>query len=141
MRAAGHRPCVMSYTAAMKPSCAAGDVSQAVALLRDMESDFDAEAATRRSATLRGSNSSSMRGKKRKKKKPAASANGGCTNSSIAGRTPEDFTPNVRTANTFLRGCMVAGCLPEACQLFDKLGRQGMPDTITCERGAHAPRF
>lgn len=47
MRAAGHRPCVMSYTAALKAPCAVGDLALAKRLLTQMERDFTEQANER----------------------------------------------------------------------------------------------
>ena len=49
MRAAGERPCVMSYTSALKAPCGLGDLGVARRLLAEMEADF-AAAARRRGA-------------------------------------------------------------------------------------------
>ncbi|EOD04791.1 hypothetical protein EMIHUDRAFT_250427, partial [Emiliania huxleyi CCMP1516] len=45
MRACGHRPCVFSYTAALKAPCGEGNLEAASALLGEMEADFAAAAA------------------------------------------------------------------------------------------------
>ncbi|KAL1529535.1 hypothetical protein AB1Y20_000480 [Prymnesium parvum] len=87
MRAAGHRPCVMSYTAALKAPCAAGNLSLAREILHEMEREF---------ATHKGGR---------------------------GGTRADDFKPNVRTANTFLRGCLVAGGVDDARALLARLGR------------------
>ena len=83
MRAAGHRPCVMSYTAALKANCKAGDLDVARRVLSEMEAEFAEQAP-----------------------------HGG-----------DDWTPNVRTANTFFRGCLVAGAVDDATALLRRLGR------------------
>ena len=80
MRAAGHRPRVASYTAALKAICGAADLAGAVKLLSEMEADF------------------------------------------AAGGGGEDYTPNVRTAHCFLRGCLVGGGVQEAMGLLARLG-------------------
>lgn len=79
MRASGHRPRVMSYTAALKALGGAGDIAGSHQLLGEMEADL--------------------------------------------GGDGEDFTPNVRTANTFLRGCLVGGGVEEAVGLLSRLGK------------------
>ena len=86
MRAAGERPCVMSYTAALKAPCGNGQLDVARRLLHEMERDFAAVAK-------RGGNARMV-----------------------------DFTPNNRTANTFFRGCLVAGGIAEARALLSRLG-------------------
>ena len=97
MRAAGHRPCVMSYTAALKAPCGRGDLDVARGILAEMEAEFG------------------------KPGLPKA----------------DDWTPNVRTANTFFRGCLVSGGVDDARALLKRLGRgvwAGVaPDTSTLE--------
>ena len=83
MRAAGHRPCVMSYTAALKAPCGRGDLDVARGILAEMEAEFG------------------------KPGLPKA----------------DDWTPNVRTANTFFRGCLVSGGVDDARALLKRLGR------------------
>ena len=86
MRAAGERPCVMSYTAALKAPCGNGQLDVARRLLHEMERDFAAVAK-------RGGNARMV-----------------------------DFTPNNVPANTFFRGCLVAGGIAEARALLSRLG-------------------
>ena len=97
MRAAGHRPCVMSYTAALKAPCGRGDLDVARGILAEMEAEFG---------------------------KPSLPKT-------------DDWTPNVRTANTFFRGCLVSGGVDDARALLKRLGRgvwAGVaPDTSTLE--------
>ena len=111
MRAAGHRPCVMSYTASLKAPCACGDLGAARRLLAEMERDFAAAAAAA----------------------SAAAASAAATSAAL-----DDWTANVRTANTFLRGCLVAGGVDDALRLLDRLGAAGVwaaaaPDTSSFE--------
>jgi len=94
MREAGHRPCVMSYTAALKAPCALGELDRAKFVLTQMEDDFRAHAA-----------------------------------SAGASDDRQDWLPNVRTANTFFRGCLVAGGVADAVALLARLG-QGLWESV-----------
>jgi hypothetical protein len=146
MRAAGFRPCVMSFTAALKPFCAVGDLRAAKALLAEMEIDFAAEAVAQAARGGGGGNGDrggggggdvftppgaiTTAGRKKKKKKAKNSGSAGVGASpgrDWAGSGGGDFAPTVRTANTFLRGCLVAGGVSEARQLFSRLGNSGAP--------------
>ena len=117
MRVAGHRPCVMSYTAALKAPCACGDLDAARRLLREMETDFSEAAVAAPQA-----------------QPPAVGAKRG---RGAAGAS-SDWVPNVRTANTFIRGCLVAGSASDATELLARLGVDGLwsavsPDCSTLE--------
>ena len=102
MRRAGYRPCVMSYTAALKAPCAVGDLDLARQILGEMERDFEEAAAA---AAAKGKGKGAGKGKGGKGGKGKGGAQGeGKTKSFL-----DDWTPNVRTANTFFRGCLVAG--------------------------------
>jgi hypothetical protein len=136
MRAAGYRPCVTSYTAALKPPCAVGDLHSAATLLAEMELDFAAEgqaaaarggraAAGGDACTARGGDAFTPRGKKKKRKRAEIQAAGGASPGRDLAPTGGDFAPNVRTANTYLRGCLVAGGVGEAWRLYARLGRTG----------------
>ena len=73
MKAAGLRPCVVTYTSLIKGYCAEGRLGEAEAVLREMEAA-----------------------------KPKV-------------------LPNVRTANTMLRGCLLTGDVPRALQIFKRM--------------------
>ena len=96
MRAAGHRPCVMSYTAALKAPCGRGDLGEASRLLAELETDFAEHAR----ATGRDSgggeeeeeDADDFRGKRQRKKKAKAARKAG------AAAADSDWTPNVSTA-------------------------------------------
>ena len=132
MRVAGYRPCVMSYTAALKAPCTCGDIVAARQLLREMEADFGAaanETATPAAAPL---------SKKQKKKKARAAADEERDAAGSSSSNNTDWIPNVRTANTFVRGCLVSGAVDDAVALLARLGSDGVwssvePDASTLE--------
>lgn len=73
---------------------------------------------------------------KRAKKKPKGSKSGDGADEARQ-RDLNDWVPNVRTANTFLRGCLVGGGLDDAEWMLSKMGRgvwKGVkPDVASCE--------
>lgn len=110
MRASGHRPCVMSYTAALKAPCARGDLVEARRLLREMEADFAAHAKSKGGGGGGGG---------------PAGAGGGKRSGRASESSEDDWTANVRTANTFVRGCLVGGGVDDALHLLRRLGADG----------------
>jgi len=122
MRACGHRPCVFSYTAALKAPCGEGNLEAASALLGEMEADF-AGAAAEEAPAGAGRTDGGAVGR--------ASGGGG---SAVAGG---DFMPSVRTANTYFRGCLVRGGAAEARALLGRLGRDGVWRAVSPDASSH----
>ena len=118
MRARGHRPCVMSFTAALKAPCTSGDLDEARRLLTEMEEEFAKSSSATTTIAKVGNDS---------KGTPRAAAA-----TDVRGGNG-DYVPNVRTANTFLRGCLVGGGVDDARALYRQLGDKGVWQAVAAD--------